>query len=138
MPDANYTPGPWIVRGALGFATYIVAADGTPIACGYAHGTVDGDANGRLIAAAPEMSEALQAHEALVKQIPVLAYLLGQYQSLLEAAIEGELVPGTGQPNPDDVDACRQVQRDRRRWRKAEEMQKLLEAVRRRGDGETR
>lgn len=74
------------------------------------------------------------------KDAAVLAYLLGQYQALLEASIEGELVPGTGQPMAGDADACRRVQRDRRRWRKADELQMVLESgrVRRRGDGETR
>jgi len=49
-----------MVRGRLGFASYIVAEDGTAIACGYEHGTVAGNANAQLIAAAPDLYDALK------------------------------------------------------------------------------
>ncbi len=60
MSETKFTPGPWLVRGALGHASYIVSGLGDAVACGYEYATDAGAANARLIAAAPEMYAELQ------------------------------------------------------------------------------
>jgi hypothetical protein len=68
-------------------------------------------------------------HEATLtpKQARALSSLLGQYQELLESAIDGELIasPG-GKLDPPDPEIRRRLQRDRRRWRACEGFQHLL------------
>ncbi len=61
-------------------------------------------------------------------QARALSRLLGQYQDVLENAINCELIQFvSGQPvDPKDPAIRARLQRDRRRWRKCEEFQKLL------------
>ncbi len=59
-----------------------------------------------------------------------LTRLLALLQDHLESAIETALVPGTNQPDPRDEAQVRQVQRDRRDWREAEDYVRKLEAMR--------
>lgn len=59
-------------------------------------------------------------------QARALSSLVGQYQDYLESEIACEVVNGTDQPDPADPDACRRVQRARRRWRKCEEFVTIL------------
>lgn len=53
-----------------------------------------------------------------------LIRLLGEYQSLLESAIQCNLIPGENEPHEEDRE---NVERDRRAWQRAEQMVKMLE-----------
>jgi hypothetical protein len=56
--DAPHTPGPWAYRAMAGYCTQIDGADGHTICC---FDEDPGDADAKLITAAPELLEALQS-----------------------------------------------------------------------------
>lgn len=62
------------------------------------------------------------------QQARALSSLLGQYQELLESAIDCELIKFvSGAPvDPADPVIRARLQRDRRRWRKCEDFQTLF------------
>jgi hypothetical protein len=60
MADAKHTPGPWSY-GYYGCSGYCVNGGGQHIATSILYKRDGGEANARLIAAAPEMLAALQA-----------------------------------------------------------------------------
>lgn len=62
------------------------------------------------------------------KQALALSSLLGQYQDVLENAINCELIQFvSGKPvDPADPEIRARLKRDRRRWRACEDFQKLL------------
>jgi hypothetical protein len=57
MSAAKHTPGPWAYRSMAGYCTQIDGADGHTICC---FDEDPGDADAKLITAAPELLEALQ------------------------------------------------------------------------------
>lgn len=60
MSTAKHTPGPWVYSGRLGFG-HLVSPNIAVAYGGATSGRQDsGEANARLIAAAPEMYEALK------------------------------------------------------------------------------
>ena len=64
----EHTPGPWHDAGPLGAGIYVVS-ESRPIAVVYGPNTEAApQADAKLIAAAPEMYEALKAYEALDSQ----------------------------------------------------------------------
>ena len=72
--SARFTPGPWSVRRSLapvdGAYDFAISADGSPVLAEAFGRTSDGgyppaEANARLIAAAPDMYEALKAVASL-------------------------------------------------------------------------
>lgn len=59
MTKAQHTPGPWNCDQTVGFATFVGAEENPNIAAVHFKDTDEGKANARLIAAAPELYEAL-------------------------------------------------------------------------------
>jgi hypothetical protein len=57
----KHTPGPWEVGGAFSNKTYVVAGEGCIARCDDGEEGYDHLANARLIAAAPDLLEALKA-----------------------------------------------------------------------------
>jgi hypothetical protein len=63
LQDRPWTPGPWRIEAPHGYAHDVVSADNNYIICGFGpaeYSDSTNDANARLIAAAPELYEALE------------------------------------------------------------------------------
>lgn len=67
--EASYTPGPWVAEPGGGKGAWIKGPTGewAALACGDTDGSAA--ANARMIAAAPEMFEALEQHEAFLERL---------------------------------------------------------------------
>lgn len=94
-PAAAPTPGPWTVeRGNFGVGRYIAGPDGAAI-CRMASNTTprtmqrerDGvhEANARLIAAAPELLEALKSASASIEQLVAIGRIPANNKGLRDA-----------------------------------------------------
>lgn len=79
MSEAQHTPGPWRYVHEPGYCGELIAQDGTTIAEFVVEPSLD---NARLIAAAPELLEALQA---LVNEPQPLGIDSTAYQAALVA-----------------------------------------------------
>lgn len=95
MSESKYTPGPWettqTLRGVKSFKTMVSAfpGEGSPIPICTASPSDTGEANARLIAAAPELLEALK--ELIRNTRPIRP--LSQHWAAAEAAIAKAVKP---------------------------------------------
>lgn len=76
MSETKWTPGPWRVKGAAGGTATVHAREGTPAICST-------PGNARLIAAAPELYDAL----ALVRASLGWQYLSVDSRAVIDAAL---------------------------------------------------
>ena len=99
---SRHTPGPWmaqIAREETGFRmvrTYVLdGASGDPIAHVQANGMAEEEANARLIAAAPDLLDALRKAQSLL--VELRAHELTDADDVeVMAAIEAVIVKATG------------------------------------------
>lgn len=86
---SKHTPGPWTIGGSRDWSGWVVGPESTPPVATIGQGVEEWRANGKLIAAAPELLEAVQralAVEASVTQGQERELRAG-YLDLLRAAI---------------------------------------------------
>lgn len=83
MADMKHTPGPWTVIGPIGAGIWITDESGNnQIAVVYgAANTPGADANARLIAAAPELYEALKLICAMFDDRRIVRNIANDYSS---------------------------------------------------------
>ena len=100
-PKPKWTKGPWRVAGSLGYASYIKSVEGVPIACGYEHATAEGRANADLMAASPELFEALERLYAIASKEAINRGFWFEGSEGLEIMCEAKaaLAKACGQPD---------------------------------------